>query len=539
MILEKLQIFGYSEAAENAILASLLLGESTLLIGPPGSAKTGMVEALGAALRESTKRKHKKNPAKWFSYQIYDASKLNFEEMFGYPNINDMKKDPPEINFIRTPCTIWDKHLVGLDELNRCAEDRQSNLLEIIRSRRLQGINTNNLAIFCTMNPFGGVGTIAMDDALVDRQLFYIRVDDFHKMNHKEKKKVITRTGASDSVGLRFWGDYKGDLDTSETKVNDYLADIGDMIHEMMTDASTHLSNLRETLSFQVSELISRLVDIFAKEFDKEKDSVKKETNISGRRAGTLLRGVMGIRAIQLAKTKYGQELDSLLPTIINTVKLAIPIGIAGNLDQTLISRVESLVDTTIKSLWASIAKNKNSDDIDLLATALNTKNPIKILNILLSQSLTKVTRDKIFSQLLNEEHYSVSGRVNTSLFNANKVLLYYLNEKIPDFVPKNINLGMTPEILKSVGQLMDVPCTPIFDKHKDMLEAIVADVEKLNDKELANLIITGLKLAVPYYAERCTTDNEVISAIVDLKDIISVLKTSIKTHADSKNPEV
>lgn len=540
MILEKLGIYGISEAVENAVFASLLLGESSLLIGPPGCAKTGMIEAIGAALRESSKRKNPKNPEKWFTYQLYDASKLNFEDMFGYPNLNDMKKDPPQITFVRTPCTIWDKDLIAFDELNRCAEDRQANLLEVIRSRRLQGVNTNNRAIFCTINPLGDVGTVPMGDALVDRQLFYLRFDDFHKMNHKLRREVITRTGASDSPGLRHWGLFKGDYDTSDASINDKLADAGDIINDIMHAAAAQFNELKEQVGSSLNELTSRIVESFAKEFEKEPDKVKKEVTISGRRAGSVYRGILAVRSIQLAKTKYGYELETLLPTIINTLKLALPVGIAGTADPALITRVSNLADTLIKSLWSSISKNKSTADIDMLTTALNTNNPVKILNILLSSTLTKVTREKIFSRLLDDKNYMLANRPNTEAYNAVKVLLHFLNAKLPNFVPSSVNLGITPELLTSVGESKHVPLSPALEKHKEMIESIMAEAEKTaTDKNMDAILFTGIKVAIPYHSDRATNDSEAIAAIIDLKETITALRDAINTYAESNNPKV
>ncbi len=538
MILEKLGIFGISEAAENAVFASLLLGEASLLIGPPGCAKTGMIEAIGAALRESSKRKNPKDPTKWFSYQLYDASKLNFEDMFGYPNLNDMKKDPPQITFVRTPCTIWDKDLIAFDELNRCAEDRQANLLEVIRSRRLQGVDTNNRAVFCTINPLGDVGTVPMGDALVDRQLFYIRFEDFHKMNHKLRKDVINRIGASDSPGLRHWGTLKGDFDTNDNEINTKLADAGDIINDIMNAAAQHFVELKEQVGPAITELNSRLVESFAKEFEKESDKVKKETSISGRRAGSLYRGILAVRAIQLAKTKYGYELETLLPTIINTIKLALPIGIAGNADASLLTRVNNLADTLVKSLWSSISKNKSSADIDALTTALNTNNPVKILNIILTTTLTKVTRDKIMGRLLDEKNYQHEGRTDTTAFNTTKVLLHCLNQKLPGFLPPNINLGVTPDMITTIGSQREVSLPAPLEKHADMIQSIFNSAESsITDKNMDAIVFTGIKLTLPYYSDRITTDSEAITAIIDLKETINALKTAISENANSNQP--
>ena len=81
--------------------------------------------------------------------------RLNFEDLVGYPSIADLQKNPPEVKYVPTKSSIWGKDLIAFDEINRCSEDRQSNLFEIIRSRKLHGLPTGNTFIMSTMNPLG------------------------------------------------------------------------------------------------------------------------------------------------------------------------------------------------------------------------------------------------------------------------------------------------------------------------------------------------------------------------------------------------
>ena len=69
MILSKLGIFGWKEADENLVLASLLTGDPLLLIGNHGCVKTHVANKVLQALGRR--------------FLVYDASKAMFEDVLG------------------------------------------------------------------------------------------------------------------------------------------------------------------------------------------------------------------------------------------------------------------------------------------------------------------------------------------------------------------------------------------------------------------------------------------------------------------------
>ena len=189
LILDKLDIYGIDPAIEDCIFASLLQGDPALLIGPPGCAKTELLEMIAVCLREHSKEKHPETPDKWFSYQFYDTSKLNPEDLIGFPDPRALSEG--KVDYINLPSNIWKKDMVVWDEINRCEKSRQANLFEILRSRRLTGMPTGNKFLFSAMNPYGDHGTEEMSDALVDRHMFYLWFDGFHTMTNDEKIKLV------------------------------------------------------------------------------------------------------------------------------------------------------------------------------------------------------------------------------------------------------------------------------------------------------------------------------------------------------------
>ena len=71
MILTQLGIFGWKEADENLVLASLLTGDPLLLIGNHGAPRTHVANKVAQALGRA--------------FLVYDASKAMFEGRAGLP----------------------------------------------------------------------------------------------------------------------------------------------------------------------------------------------------------------------------------------------------------------------------------------------------------------------------------------------------------------------------------------------------------------------------------------------------------------------
>ena len=429
-VLEKLNIFGFSRFQEDAIFASLYLGEPLLFIGPKGVAKTEIVAAIGAALRESSKRKYPEDPTKWFSYQIYDASKLNFEDLVGYPNPNDMRKDPPSVSYIPTKSTIWNKHLIAFDELNRCQEDRQSNLFEIIRSRKLHGIPTNNYFIFSTMNPYGDSGTIEMSDALVDRHLFYLKVDNFSSMQFSDREKVIARVGNYDALGLRYWSDFSSTLDVDEdhslnaSSINNNLADVGDLISSIMEEINTQYTQIRDDKSSDFNYLINTIITTLSISFKDNKKADPREIEISGRRASAMFRGILAMKAVDLVLSrKFNLNYISSKEVILSTIRFAMPIGIASNSNSELNTQLNDIINQLVDTVWSSI-ENKEKLDKDLYLYSLKSSSFIQILYNYLSDP-DNVTNIAVLNEFLSQ-------RPNSKC--SSKIIIEALRTYIPDY---------------------------------------------------------------------------------------------------------
>lgn len=525
-ILEELEIYGYSRIAEQAILASMLLGEPALLIGPPGVAKTEVVAAIGAAMREYSKSLGAL-PEKQFSYQIYDASKLNFEDLMGYPDINGMKADPPVVRYIPTKSTIWNKHMIAFDELNRCVVDRQSNLFEIIRSRKLHGIPTNNLFIFGTMNPFGDQGTVEASDALIDRFLYYITVDQFSEMDPSERLSVIQRRGPVDSVGISHWTGTASKFHTDDNSINPTLATVGEKIDSLMRNAARVMVELQHNIANPVAELISKIVELFAKEF---KDVNKQELRISGRRAAAMMRGVLGIRAIQMVSTDKN-SLVEMTTTLIDSLTLALPIGIAGKLDKQQLDKASNIIETTVVSTWPMLSKNSKTAEYDQVVTATYSEDPIVILNTLLSQKMAPIIRDKVFARLLDRERYFIPAlsSYDDQSYRNMKILLHMTNSRLKDFIPSHLEVKVSAEEIQEAQNATSIAVPP--GAVRKFLRIINSHIASLKDNPLCYY---AYRVGLEYVGKQVVNDTDMLKHLTDLSNMVFSLEDMITNYDKS-----
>lgn len=396
-LLEKLEIFGVNPASEDAILACLLQGEPGLLIGPPGTAKTEICESIGYALREADKKAKPGKPEEWFNCQVYDTSKLNPEDLLGFPNPKAIMEGRME--YVKLPSTVWGKDMVVWDEINRCDKARQSNLFEIIRSRRINGIPTDNKFIFSAMNPFGDTGTQEMSEALTDRHVMYIWFSQFDTLIEEDKHSIIKRVGKHESVGMRHWGNAKYVFDTDDNTVNEKLAEIGNDIKNIMIKAAPIYERLVADMGSNISKLIVRIIAAINAEKEK-KDNKIGNLDISGRRAGMMLRALCSLRAVQLAKSEVlNYKVPTLESTLCNGSRMAIPIGISQKASADTIMRIKTIIEETVKAQYAVLFDN--SPNADKIYSIFHDKNPITRLESMLSvPNISKLTEQKLWSEL-------------------------------------------------------------------------------------------------------------------------------------------
>jgi len=403
-LFDKIGIYGMPVEQENALLASLLTGDPTLLIGKQGTAKTALVSALGAAMHESTRRKYPNNPEKWITHHAYDASKINFEDLIGIPNVDALKEGRME--FTRSPMTAWDKDIITFDEFNRQLPERQNNIFELVRSRTLMGMPTKMKWCFNCMNPFGMAGTEELDEALVDRHAWFIYVNSFDKLNNVNKMGIVQHIGQHDAPALKhFWNAQEGqfDFDKDSDGINETLADAGDDIFRIMEKAAEVYQELRKEVGKAYASFIARFVSAL----DHEQRGKDWKVELSGRRAGMIHRAALSYRAVQLAKSEiyHDVKLPTLKESFNQFLAMTIPAGIsqasAAGMDPNAMNSIRSNIEVLGEFFQANGSQNMIAA-VDTMYELVTTTSLSRKIEILVNEVSDEHTKSQVWSDILN-----------------------------------------------------------------------------------------------------------------------------------------
>jgi len=351
MIVDKLGIKGFTIEQETALIAGLTLGDPLMFIGPHGTAKTALIDLLGAAMFEYSKRKHPNDPSKWLNFHVYDASKLNFEDLVGLPSPDALRAG--RIEFVGSALTVWDKALIGFDEFSRQTPERQSNIMELLRSRKLMGLPTKVIWIINAMNPLTYSGTEELDEAVIDRHLFFIHFDQFTVLDEPTRLSVIKHLGKDDAPALR----KLAPVYEKRAFDPDKLAEIGEQLFRLLTTSADVYSRIEEQLGNGIAILVDKCVSLM-NVLTRDKNI---DFEISGRRAGMLYRGL-------LANIAVSQSMGSNLAfsdILRFTLDFGLPIGVIDPSQDTIAS-LRNLVSVIARNVTETVGEFADTDTLPM-----------------------------------------------------------------------------------------------------------------------------------------------------------------------------
>jgi len=138
----------------NGVMAGLISGEPTLLIGPPGTAKTSIIDTMSKLIN-----------AKYFYYLLTKFTEP--EELLGPIDINALKNGEYK-NITRGK--LPDANIIFLDEIFKASSAIRNTLLDIMLNRRLpNGDKMLSLDILGIYSASNEISTDDEDRALYDR----------------------------------------------------------------------------------------------------------------------------------------------------------------------------------------------------------------------------------------------------------------------------------------------------------------------------------------------------------------------------------
>jgi len=440
-ILEQLGVFGIPRDDEDAVLAAMVTGDPALLIGKQGTAKTAMVEAIGACLRERDKRDRPSDRDSWFNYHSYDSSKINFEDLIGLPNPKSMNEGRSE--FIGSPTTIWDKTLVSFDEFNRQEPSRQNNIFEVIRSRKLMGNPTAVKFILNCMNPFDMEGTEPLDAALVDRMQWFIYPPDLASLSEADQVRVACHVGNSDAPGLKLWLKQSGEFDISEEEdvtgkvaFNEKLANAGDLLHQILNESAAMYAQLENESVVGYATFVSRYINSL------RSSMANKDWNVelSGRRSGMITRALLAFRAVDLvmARVFTHRSPRDLQDLFIAVLQRTIPVGIANATAEGAPADAMAEIANRVSAFGEFFKTGgKCAQSVDIIYELLTTESMARKIELLMGHVTSEATKNFVWADLLSTDK---STKTKEEIM-RNSVLLNVVTHMMsvdPDVVPTN-----------------------------------------------------------------------------------------------------
>ena len=375
MILKQLGVFGWQEADENLLLASLLTGDPLLLIGNHGCAKTHVANKVAQALGRR--------------FLVYDASKAMFEDVLGYPNVEKLKHGVVE--YVPSPVTIWDKELVLIDELNRAVPELQSKWLEIIRSRKIMGFPTQVKWVWAAMNPISYSATQALDNALVGRFAIFLYPPDVLQMDEADRIKVATHINGDDAPSLSEWTGGK----TAGTVARSDIEGVGVRLRETLAKAGTHFLRLRSQMP-TLAEFLAKFADLLVRE-------TAGEVALDGRRLGFIHRNLLANRAVELAKAEvFGAVLPDFVASARYVVQSSIPIGLndEGLKREEAVHKMEICFDL----LSSYFQQGAELARVNLIYELFTTPDLMRRAELLLTRDLGEMALSKAWTDLMKED---------------------------------------------------------------------------------------------------------------------------------------
>lgn len=447
MFLRNLGIFGWKEADENLILASLLTGDSLLLIGPHGSSKTHVFNKMGQALS--------------VKHLVYDASKSLFEDVLGFPNVEKLKHGLVE--YVPSPVTIWDKEFVLIDELNRAIPELQSKWLEVIRSRKIMGFETAVKWVWAAMNPISYSATNALDAALIGRFAFFVYPPDVLSMSEEDRINVALHINGEDAPSLANWTDGT----TAYTVQEESVVEVGENVQALLRSAGRHFLQLRGQMS-TLAEFLAKFADLLVRE-------TKGEVALDGRRLGFIHRNLIANRAIELAKAElFGAPLPDFVHSAKYVVQSSIPVGLNG--DESL-NREEAAhrFEICFDLLSDYFRTDGELQTVNLIYELFTTRDLMRKAELLLTCNLGELALSKAWADLMADDR-DITLLAYTAL---------QVEARRPGTVPQELMASLSVKV--DIGNLS----TGCIDRLQDDDVEYVHEVEQLleQDKDLGKLV--------------------------------------------------
>lgn len=371
-LLSPLGIHGW-ERIEPLLLAGVMLGEPTLLVGEPGSAKTYLGRVLSHAL--SSDRKELK-------YGYYDLSRANFEDVIGFPNPEAFRQGRAE--FIHNQATIWDKQIIMVDEVSRAQRETANKWLEILGVRTLMGQPLEAKVILGGMNPPEHIGASTLPEAFADRFTLFIRLPSFSQMSKDTRGTILRGNNGLDAPAVEFWrGEEQGSRQI--VPVDQSFEQAALSLRQVLQQAAHRYQQLEQS---SWAPRVERYADLIGRAM------LESQTSLEARRLKMIRRAILATAAVRLAQTEEATLTEEIaLSSAAQVVRSALPHPYTGQ---------QAVSQEQIEAAHAQAAAALKGDDSELELFAAQSQ--AEKLSLLLKGDFNPTTQEKVCADFLADQ---------------------------------------------------------------------------------------------------------------------------------------
>lgn len=287
--LKDIGVIGW-EKNSTPLMVSLFTGLPMCLIGDAGLGKTFAAKQVNKYLLAT-------------NICVIDASKADWEELVGPYSMKKYNQD--EIEYLKTPMSIWNKEFIFVDEITRADTKIQNGLLEVLNEGTLQGMPTDISYKWAASNPLSYEGTQSLSEALADRFAFVLDIPGVMQMTEQDLRE-ITKQGSSvnDKVMSRYLDSSKykkleTQYEVKAEEFNKYLCGVG----------ATYL-DIKEKL--KIDEYCVCLTRYYQSNLKRNADKNHNHFTIEARRMNMLMSVITTTLAVELYE--YNTYIKSLSP---------------------------------------------------------------------------------------------------------------------------------------------------------------------------------------------------------------------------------
>lgn len=389
-VLRKLGIIGWDHL-EIPILAGIVTGDPILMIGTKGENKSGAIRTIAKALGEEIKQ--------------YDASKALFEDIMGIPapapaventsllrklilimcksfgfahalvtlNTHQLKEilqeikeisssltnspNPDEIIYLKTPLSLTDDvKFLFIDEISRCNPQMQNKWFELVRDRKIMGMQTSANRAFAAMNPDTYAGSNTLDEAFMGRFAFFLPAPKTVEMELADIEAICRIEDSCDAPVLKKDTNFLGiegiDIEQAQKGVQE--------IRRIVADATGHYSIVQEEYEKDIVHYLA----LWGKTLYQE------GIEVDGRRLSTVRRNIIAALAVKKSMQDTMPEGEDLSALLLEIIQVSLPEIITGDIDTTKIYVAHKTAAETIESGSRFLFKlNTMSDPVEIAKT--------------------------------------------------------------------------------------------------------------------------------------------------------------------------